>query len=291
MARSNMPYHQFPAHERDSLLGRNRNAPTGASTTTTPWRLTQLKTHLHQPVSRRYTDLILLICYIITGLLDSSAVFIWGSFVSMQTGNTVYAGLGLLAGVDQASGDRSLKALISITSFCGGSFFFACLHRHLFGGPRVRGALALSFALQTLCIAVAAVITGVYRPPRGAGLGWTTAVPLALVAFQGSGQAVASRVLQFSALTSVVLTSIYCDLFSAPVLGASSVAGNPDEWRRLGAVLALVVGVVMGGFWAKSEVGLQGALWTAVGLKAGITVTWLWWREEKVGGDEEEEEE
>jgi hypothetical protein len=24
--------------------------------------------------------------YIITGLLDSSAVFIWGSFVSMQTG-------------------------------------------------------------------------------------------------------------------------------------------------------------------------------------------------------------
>jgi hypothetical protein len=31
---------------------------------------------------------VLLFCYIITGLLDSSAVFIWGSFVSMQTGES-----------------------------------------------------------------------------------------------------------------------------------------------------------------------------------------------------------
>jgi hypothetical protein len=31
---------------------------------------------------------VLLFGYIITGLLDSSAVFIWGSFVSMQTGQS-----------------------------------------------------------------------------------------------------------------------------------------------------------------------------------------------------------
>jgi hypothetical protein len=42
--------------------------------------------HFKQDVSRNWADAVLLFGYIITGLLDSSAVFIWGSFVSMQTG-------------------------------------------------------------------------------------------------------------------------------------------------------------------------------------------------------------
>ena len=37
-------------------------------------------------VNRNWADVVLILCYTITGLLDSSAVFIWGSFVSMQTG-------------------------------------------------------------------------------------------------------------------------------------------------------------------------------------------------------------
>ena len=37
-------------------------------------------------VNRNWADVVLILCYVITGLLDSSAVFIWGSFVSMQTG-------------------------------------------------------------------------------------------------------------------------------------------------------------------------------------------------------------
>lgn len=47
----------------------------------------QLRAHLAADVSKNWADLVLLFCYIITGLLDSSAVFIWGSFVSMQTGD------------------------------------------------------------------------------------------------------------------------------------------------------------------------------------------------------------
>jgi hypothetical protein len=46
----------------------------------------KLRKHLTQNVSRHWADAVLLFGYIITGLLDSSAVFIWGSFVSMQTG-------------------------------------------------------------------------------------------------------------------------------------------------------------------------------------------------------------
>lgn len=46
----------------------------------------RLKKHFNANVSKNWADLVLLFCYVITGLLDSSAVFIWGSFVSMQTG-------------------------------------------------------------------------------------------------------------------------------------------------------------------------------------------------------------
>ncbi|PYH49889.1 YoaK family protein [Aspergillus saccharolyticus JOP 1030-1] len=289
-----MPYHQFPSHERDPLLGvRNGHNPNNP-TPTPRTHLANLHNYFTQPLARRWTDLLLLTCYIITGLLDSSAVFIWGSFVSMQTGNTVYAGLGL-TGLDTTT--RWQKSLISIGSFCTGSFLFALLHRRLFAAPRCRGALALSFALQTGCIAVAAVITSVYHPHKdddNGRLRWTTVVPLALVALQSSGQAVASRVLQFSALTSVVLTSVYCDLFSGPLLSTSSseqpaaAVRNPDEWRRVGAVVGLLIGVAVGGGWARSEVGLEGALWTAVVLKAGITGAWLCWREEEKAGAGEE---
>ncbi len=37
-------------------------------------------------VSRDWADVVLLLCYIITGLLDSASISTWGSFVSMQTG-------------------------------------------------------------------------------------------------------------------------------------------------------------------------------------------------------------
>lgn len=37
-------------------------------------------------IKRDWADVVLILCYIITGLLDSSSISIWGSFVSMQTG-------------------------------------------------------------------------------------------------------------------------------------------------------------------------------------------------------------
>lgn len=49
----------------------------------------RIREHMTRDVRKHRADLVLLLSYIITGLLDSSAVFIWGSFVSMQTGNTV----------------------------------------------------------------------------------------------------------------------------------------------------------------------------------------------------------
>lgn len=113
--------------------------------------------------------------------------------------------------------------------------------------------------------------------PGGYGSGdiaWDVLVPIALVAFQACGQAVASRALGYNALTSVVLTSIYCDLFSDPRLFKLD---NPERNRRLGAPLMLLLGVVSGGLFARSSVGIVGALWTASLLKLMIVFVWIVW--------------
>ena len=38
-------------------------------------------------VNRDWADVVFILCYFITGLLDSASISTWGSFVSMQTGS------------------------------------------------------------------------------------------------------------------------------------------------------------------------------------------------------------
>lgn len=251
-------------NENDPLLGDAR-----------PPQPRGLAQYLREEIDTHHGDLLLLACYIITGLLDSSAVFIWGSFVSMQTGNTVYFGLGLVGTED----DRWIKSGVSICGFCLGSLFFSTFHRTF--SPRKRWVMTASFLIQLLCITVAATIVTVFRPAPGASLSWLVLVPITLVAFQSSGQAVVSRALKFNGLTSVVLTSIYCDLFSHEDFLSLKVFRNSEELRRLGAVVCLIIGVVFGGHWAHSSVGMMGALWTAAILKAFIVVAWLGWKKKQ----------
>ncbi|CAI6333634.1 unnamed protein product [Periconia digitata] len=233
----------------------------------------RLSTHLNANVSKNWADLVLLGCYVITGLLDSSAVSIWGSFVSMQTGNTVYLGLGLIAPNESV---RWIKALTSIAFFCLGSFFFARFHRYF--GSAKRWVLVASYGLQLACIVLAAIIVTV--DAKTEGLHWQVLVPLGAVAFQSSGQAVTSRVLKYNGLTSVVLTSNYCDLFSDPKIWSLS---NIERNRRVAAPVLLLVGAMGGGLFAHSNIGMEGALWTAAGLKAVAVAAWILWKPEGQG--------
>ncbi|KAF2826539.1 hypothetical protein CC86DRAFT_370499 [Ophiobolus disseminans] len=253
---------RIPSHEQTPLLGR----PSGKHSAPS-----QLRRHLAADVSKNWADLVLLFCYLITGLLDSAAVFIWGSFVSMQTGNTVYLGLGLIA---PSEGIRWIKAGTSIGSFCLGSFAFARFHRYF--SPRKRWVLIASYSFQLLFIVLAALIVTLGHHSSD-GLHWQVLVPIAVVAFQSSGQAVTSRALQYTGLTSVVLTSNYCDLFSDPSLFAAS---NVERNRRIAAPVLLLLGACFGGLWAHSSVGLAGALWTAVVLKAMAVIAWVFWKAE-----------
>ncbi|KAH7372001.1 hypothetical protein BKA66DRAFT_423389 [Pyrenochaeta sp. MPI-SDFR-AT-0127] len=264
---SNLTSHSAP-DEETPLLGRQpgKNSDSAA--------VQRLKKHFAADVTKNWADLVLLFCYIITGLLDSSAVFIWGSFVSMQTGNTVYLGLGLVA---PNEGIRWVKAGTSISSFCLGSFFFARFHRYF--SPAKRWVLIVSYAFQMLLIVLAASIVtfGEDNSQDTKHLHWQVLVPLAAVAFQSSGQAVTSRALKYNGLTSVVLTSNYCDLFSDPQLFALN---NVERNRRIAAPVLLLLGACFGGLYAHSSVGLAGALWTAVVLKAFAVIAWVFWKSE-----------
>ncbi|KAL4863864.1 hypothetical protein BDV12DRAFT_176947 [Aspergillus spectabilis] len=196
----------------------------------------------------------------------------------MQTGNTVYLGLGAI-GADPST--RWYRAATSIASFCVGSACFSSFHRWA-GSPRRRWVLCCSFLMQLFCVAVAAAIATVQR--SNPGLDWQALVPLSLVAFQSSGQAVSSRALNRNSLTSVVLTSVYCDLFSVSLFPAQTQTSRKcgsEDLKRLGAIVCLILGVVVGGLWAKSSVGIIGALWMVVLGKTLIVLAWLFWRIEE----------
>ncbi|KAH8673164.1 hypothetical protein BGZ61DRAFT_497307 [Ilyonectria robusta] len=227
-------------------------------------------------VRRDWSDVVLLACYIITGILDSASISTWGAFVSMQTGNTVYLGLGPTAGTN-----RWKKSGISILAFCIGSFFFSRLHRAFSPSPKRRWVLCLSFLIQmTLIIVAASILTW---GPKGAGpddVPWYVIVPIGLVALQSCGQAVASRALKYNALTSVVLTSIYCDLFSDAEL-FESIFINVERNQRMAAPSLLLVGALIGGVIAKSALGAAGALWVAATLKFFIVLSWAFWPAEE----------
>ncbi|KAL4947361.1 hypothetical protein BDW69DRAFT_204474 [Aspergillus filifer] len=242
---------------------------------------TRTLSHIKTPINPSHTSLLLLLSYTLTGLLDSAAISLWGSFASMQTGNTVYLGLGSI-GADPSSASRWVKAATSIGSFCLGCLFFSLFYRGL-GGGRKRGVLVSAFVLQGALVAVAAGVV-IVQPGSTSSkneLDWRNLLPLSLVAFQSSGQAVSSRVLERKSLTSVVLTSVYCDLFSLPIPAGGSGKGGIEDLKRFGAIVCLLLGVVLGGLWAKSETGPVGALWTVVAGKSVIVIAWLLWRGER----------
>lgn len=194
----------------------------------------------------------------------------YASILPPFTGNTVYIGLGLSAPTEST---RWIKSGTSLGCFCIGSFFFSRFHR--FFSPKRRATLIASFAAQALlCIAAAAIVTFGPADYGPNDITWDVLVPIALVAFQACGQAVTSRALKYNALTSVVLTSIYCDLFSDADLFRLD---NAERNRRLGAPIMLVLGALAGGLFAHSDLGIAGALWTAAILKVLIVLVWVIW--------------
>ncbi|KAL8931167.1 MAG: hypothetical protein Q9211_007178, partial [Gyalolechia sp. 1 TL-2023] len=107
-------------------------------------------------VSTAHADILFIWCCIISGLVDSTIYNAFGTFVSMQTGNTIFLGLGGATPHSTSKPYGWAKSFASIVCFCLGCLVFSHMTR-IFGKLR-RGTLVASFLAQTLIICVAAAV-------------------------------------------------------------------------------------------------------------------------------------
>ncbi|EED13093.1 DUF1275 domain protein [Talaromyces stipitatus ATCC 10500] len=222
-------------------------------------------------VSTNHADLIFILCSLTTGLCDGVVYASFGCFISMQTGNTIFVGLGA-SGIPTNKPYGWLKSLISITGFFTGSFVFAKIMRAV--GNRKRGALTICFAAQAIFIFIAAAVIEDNQPTSGSL--FLELIPIALLAFQFGGQITASRGMGFNELPTVVLTSVYFDIASDPKL-TDGVTKNVKRNRRIGSAVAILVGAIAAGWLCRSDAEMQSALWISGFLKVCIAVGWTVW--------------
>ncbi|KAF4971047.1 hypothetical protein FZEAL_9932 [Fusarium zealandicum] len=254
------------------------------------------------PISRRFTsevdvkwgDVLLLVCFFVAGLVDSAAFNMYGCFVSMQTGNTIFVGLGASGQPENLPGKAWSRCFLAIVFFAVGALFFSNFHRYF--GPQKRWVLVVSFLIQALLtglVALLATLGAVWNHPHGRttthedgwiiervqnSFPWSDLAPIVILAFQSAGQIVASRVLKYNSMPTVVLTSLYCDMMSDARLFTAPITDNADRNRRATGAVLLFAGAVAGGFLSKSWAGFAGALWIAALLKLCICVSWCFWK-------------
>ncbi|KZF20536.1 DUF1275 domain protein [Xylona heveae TC161] len=233
-------------------------------------------------IDTRWADLILIGCCFTSGIVDGVAFNGWSSFAGMQTGNTIFVGLGV-SGQPAYSSYGWAKSLMAVVCFAVGAFCFSRVSRFL--GARRRGTLMLSFGVQAAFILATAIVVQAgavshHVAVEGEHIHWLQLLPLGLLAVQAAGQMVASRLLAYNELPTLVVTSVLCDLFSDTRLFLVSWTENPQRNRRVAAVIAIFLGALVAGFMSKLR-GLNSALWLAFALKASFTLAWAFWREKR----------
>jgi len=141
--------------------------------------------------------------------------------------------------------------------------------------------MMLSCLLQALlCFFSAALVTGNVVPREAGQLlpdNFIVLLPLALLALQSAGQIIVSRYLGFSELTSVVLTSAYCDLAHDEKVLTAPPTQNAKRNRRIASMIMTAVGAIAGGFLSKNR-NIAPSLWLAGALKVVVSMIWLGWK-------------
>jgi uncharacterized membrane protein YoaK (UPF0700 family) len=268
----------------DSLDGPNKQQHQQST-------LVRTRAYFAKPISTRHASILLLVCCLISGLTDSVAYNAWSTFISMQTGNTIFLGLGA-SNQPTSKPYGWTKSLTSIGCFFIGCVCFSHGMRRWGGRSKgtARGALVASFLLQAgLMLLAAGLVQGrvVPVPTRNVATSqgdpnFIELLPIGLLAFQGGGQFVASRLLGFSEIPTVVLTSVYCDLGMDEKL---LVKENDKRNHRVGAVVTILLGAIAGGWISRSQAGMATAMWIAAVLKLGIAVAWVFWKGEDQEGE------
>lgn len=151
-------------------------------------------------------------------------------------------------------------------------------------GALRRGTLFISFLVQTALIVIAvALIEADLIPHTSADLSlaggplFLELIPIGLLAFQSAGAMTCSRSLGYNEIPTVVLTSVYFDIATDPKI-TDKPTSNVKRNRRIGGVVFLLVGAIVGGWLSRSSGGMQSALWIAAGFKFAVAFGWLFWK-------------
>ncbi|HEY1573040.1 MAG TPA: YoaK family protein [Pseudonocardiaceae bacterium] len=209
------------------------------------------------PVDRAWLVTALLTVTAATGLIDAVSFLRLGRvFVANMTGNVVFLGFAAY----QGSGLSPVASVVAIAGFAAGAVAGGRVARVLSGGPR--RWLCSVFAAQAIVLAVVAVLVavGVLRTS-----GHATLVTVALLAMCFGLQNATVRKLAAHDLTTTVLTNTITGLVADSVLGGG---GNPQVVRRLGSVLAMLAGALVGALLLR--VGVPVVIGLAAVLVAGV---------------------
>ncbi|KAG8527345.1 uncharacterized protein KY384_007497 [Bacidia gigantensis] len=285
----------------ESLKSHNNDIETGVRTSPSSSSdssltiFSSLSRHFSAELSTRGSDIILLLCWFTTGFLDSTIFQAYRTFVSMQTGNTVFIGLGASANtvntptLTQVRPYGWLKSLVSLIAFVTGSFIFARIGNVL-GGPNRRLTFTFSFATQTLCIFLSAVLvqTGIVESRLeyiGEDIDWMHLIPIILLSFQAPAQTACGRAMGLWEVPTVVVTTMIYDFASDKKVFAG-LRENASRNRRFAGYCCLVVGAILGGFVTVHTRHIAVSLWVSMGIKACVTLAWMVWPAKKAGRGE-----
>ena len=148
-------------------------------------------------------------------------------------------------------------------------------------GALRRSTVVLSFLIQAILTLVSAALVQARVVPNNAGDllpdNLIVLLPLALLALQSAGQIIVSRMLGYGELTSVVLTSAYCDLLFDQEVLTAPLKENVKRNRRVASMVMMLAGAISGGFLTRDD-NIALALWIAGAMKMMITITWMFWK-------------
>ncbi|KAL8765675.1 MAG: hypothetical protein Q9209_007313 [Squamulea sp. 1 TL-2023] len=235
-----------------------------------PHNTKQLRQYLAAPINTHHADLPLLACCFVTGIIDAGAYNAWGTFMGMQTGNTIFLALGVAGLPTNRAPLQWLRSFLAISSFMMGSLLSSTFARP-FGTTR-RLSLSISFLLQGLSVIVAAILITINAIPENNPNSNRVLIGIPFLAWQFGAQVAASRALGYSEIPTTVLTSVYNDLASDPNLWAWK---NAKRNRRAAAAVMVLGGGICGGWLSRLNDGFGIVLWIGGAIKVTVGLAWL----------------
>lgn len=194
---------------------------------------------LRHPLTRA-----LLVLTLTTGVIDAACYLGLGRvFAANMTGNVVLLGFGIAG----SSGLPVVAPLVSLAAFLSGAVVGGRMGATL---PPKEAHLSRAMAFEIGLTALATLIAIVFHitPDHFSG-----DLIIALLAFAMGVRNATVRRLKVADLTTTVLTMTLTGLAAD-----SPLAGHDGEgsWRRLGAVVSMLVGAVVGGLLVKADLAL-----------------------------------